>query len=104
LVRLQSFEAGAPFRGRRVGSAGELPFAWIEEEAKHAFNVHGSGRELTRQSLVSLDDIKWHGALSRGHCRDLRKARRAFREADRCEAAKLPKPWLTRQDAWACFG
>jgi hypothetical protein len=48
---------GAPL-GRRAGSAGELPFAWIEEEAKPAFNVHGSGRELTRQSLVSLDDIK----------------------------------------------
>jgi hypothetical protein len=51
-------QMGAPFRGRRAGSAGELPFAWIEEEAKPAFNVHGSGRELTRQSLVSLDDIK----------------------------------------------
>jgi len=49
---------GAPFRGRRAGSAGELPVAWIEEELKPAFNVHGSGRELTRQSLVSLDDIK----------------------------------------------
>jgi hypothetical protein len=49
---------GAPLRGRRAGSAGELPFAWIDGKAKPAFNVHGSRRELTRQSLVSLDDIK----------------------------------------------
>jgi len=41
-----------------AGSAGKLPFAWIKGELKPAFNVHGSRRELTRQSLVSLDDIK----------------------------------------------
>lgn len=28
--------------GRRAGSAGELPFAWIEGKVKPAFNVHGS--------------------------------------------------------------
>jgi hypothetical protein len=50
-------DLGAPL-GRRAGSAGELPVAGIEGELKPAFNVHGSWRELTRQSLVSLDDIK----------------------------------------------